>query len=188
MAIDRMMIAAMPNPITRIAVRKAELRDAPAIARVHVDSWQAAYLGIIPAAVLNNLSVPAEIVNWRRILSLGPATGTRVWVVVHDAAILGFSSVGPSRDYGEDPRRVGEVYTIYLTPAAWGRGLGAELLDAALSDLVSRHCSIATIWVLEGNTRARRFYELSGFTRDGARRPTYVGRVSLPEIRYRREI
>jgi len=178
----------MSRQISRVAVRRAELRDALAIAKVHVDSWQVAYLGIIPAHVLNSLSVAAETANFRRLLSLGPASGTRVWVVMIDDAIIGYSSVGPSRDKGQDPRRIGEVYTLYLSPRAWGQGLGAELFDAALDDLDKRNFTVATVWVLEANTRARYFYELAGFERDGARRPTQSGSATLMEIRYRRSL
>jgi ribosomal protein S18 acetylase RimI-like enzyme len=176
----------MSKQITRVYIRRAEAQDAAAIARVHVDSWQAAYLGLIPASILNRLSIPGQAANWRRILLGGGTPGSRTWVVSAGETIVGFTSVGPSRDDEEDPFTVGEIYTLYLTPTVWGRGLGGELFDAAQADLSRRGFMIATVWVLEGNTRARHFYELAGFERDGERRAVRVGDTCLPEIRYRR--
>jgi hypothetical protein len=43
-----------------------------------------------------------------------------------------------------------------------------------------------TLWVLEANDRARRFYEIAGFLPDGSRKPADLpGGVRLPELRYR---
>lgn len=178
----------MSRQIISAAIRKATVDDAEGIAQVHVDSWQAAYLGLIPVPVLNSLSVQVKAVNWRRILSGNTTPGSRTWVLVGDGAVLGFASVGPTRDEDDHPRTVGEVYAIYLSPQVWGRGLGAELFEAALDDLEARRFTTITIWVLEGNARARRFYELQSFLLDGARRPVQVGQTSLPEIRYRRRL
>lgn len=40
------------------------------------------------------------------------------------------------------------------------------------------------LWVLEGNARARRFYERSGFRADGTEEPFEVDGVAVPEVRY----
>jgi len=183
-----MMSFWMTKQITRAAVRRATLADADAIARVHVDSWQAAYLGLIPVPVLNDLSVDRRALHWRRILGGHTTPGSRTLVLVGDDAVVGFASVGPTRDEDDHPRAVGEVYALYLSPPAWGHGLGGQLFDAALDDLEGRRFVTVTVWVLEGNARARRFYELHSFDLDGARRPVPVGATTLPEIRYRRRL
>jgi ribosomal protein S18 acetylase RimI-like enzyme len=175
----------MPNQIARVTIRRAEPRDAAAIARVHVYSWQAAYLGLIPASILNRLSVTGQTASWQRLLRSGGVPGSRTWLLLLGESVVGFSSAGPTRDDERDPAAVGEVYTIYLAPAAWGRGLGGELLDAVQADLARRGYREATVWVLEGNTRARRFYELAGLELDGAERPVRLDHVTLPELRYR---
>ena len=46
----------------------------------------------------------------------------------------------------------------------------------------------ATLWVLDSNPRARRFYEVGGWTLDGAARPHTIGGQSVQEIRYRRAL
>jgi RimJ/RimL family protein N-acetyltransferase len=40
-----------------------------------------------------------------------------------------------------------------------------------------------TLWVLEGNARARRFYEAAGLVPDGARQLLEMG-TPVPEVRY----
>lgn len=44
------------------------------------------------------------------------------------------------------------------------------------------------LWVLEQNTRARRFYEAAGFAADGTREPFEVADVEVPEVRYIRTL
>jgi len=183
-----MMYLWMTKQITRAAVRRATLADAEAIARVHVDSWQAAYLGLIPVPILNDLSVERKTMSWRRVLAGHTTPGSRTLVLIADGMVVGFASIGPTRDNDDHPRVVGEVYALYLSPSVWGHGLGGQLFDAALDDLEARRFATVTIWVLEGNPRARRFYELQSFHLDGARRPVPVGPIMLPEVRYRRRL
>lgn len=178
----------MSERITKALIRRATPEDAAAIGRVEVDAWRAAYLGLVPATVLNNLSAAGHAARWRRILTSAPLTGSLAWVLVADDAVVGFTSAGPTRDEDDDPGVVGEVYTLYLLPSAWGRGLGSALLESVQSDLARRRYRTITLWVLEGNTRGRRFYELFGLTEDGARRPVRVGHITLPELRCRRTL
>jgi hypothetical protein len=46
----------------------------------------------------------------------------------------------------------------------------------------------ATVWVLDQNARARRFYEARGFRCDDARKLIDLGGATLSEIRYRRSL
>lgn len=48
----------------------------------------------------------------------------------------------------------------------------------------SRSQSRATLWVLETNERARRFYEIAGWLPDGATKTEMRGSVELREVRY----
>ncbi|MCX3063363.1 N-acetyltransferase [Streptomyces beihaiensis] len=40
------------------------------------------------------------------------------------------------------------------------------------------------LWVVEADTRARRFYERAGFAADGGREPFEIAGVPVPEIHY----
>jgi GNAT superfamily N-acetyltransferase len=59
---------------------------------------------------------------------------------------------------------------LYVVPERWGTGLAGELHDRALAlvrDLGSERCHL---WVLEDNSRARRFYERRGWRQNGQTR------------------
>jgi RimJ/RimL family protein N-acetyltransferase len=83
---------------------------------------------------------------------------------------------------------VGEIRAIYLVPAAWGRGHGRDLMTAALADLAAAGYAEATLWVLDRNNRARRFYEAAGFRADGSVKEYNGIGFTLPEVRYRRQL
>lgn len=157
--------------------------DAEAIATVHVTSWQAAYRDLLPSEVLAALSVERRAVRWAADLSVGTATVTRV--ALEDGQVCGFASVGPCRDPDLRDSGAWELYAIYLAPTAWGRGVGRDLLAAALRD-VPAGAPVVSLWVLEGNARGRRFYEAAGFVADGRRQAIDIGGVTVPEVRYLR--
>ena len=108
-----------------------------------------------------------------------------VLVLEQDAAIVGFSAYGASRDPDAGPQ-TGEVIAINLAPAWWRRGLGRELLHETQQRLDARGCLDATLWVLHGNARARQFYETLGWRPDGVEKhdDTLTG-FPLHEVRYR---
>lgn len=54
--------------------------------------------------------------------------------------------------------------TLYVVPAGQGTGVGSALHDFALERLRALGCSTATLWTLEENWPARRFYEKRGWT------------------------
>ncbi len=169
-----------------VHLRRAREDDARGIAEVHVATWQHAYRGLVPAHVLDSLTVESREQFWRSEIAVLPAD-RRPWIADADGRVAGFVSVGPSRD-GDATGATGEVYAIYVTPDCWDRGVGRNLLAHAERDLASHGYTEATLWVLAGNERARRFYEAAGWHSDGVeKRETYAG-AELVEARYRRNL
>ncbi len=77
---------------------------------------------------------------------------------------------------------------MYVDPEAWGAGLGRALIVEAERRLAERH-PVATLWVLRGNTRARRFYEAGGWRPDGTeRRDRRVWGAAVDEVSYRKKL
>ncbi|TME59560.1 MAG: GNAT family N-acetyltransferase, partial [Chloroflexi bacterium] len=58
----------------------------------------------------------------------------------------------------------GEVYAIYVLPAAQGKGHGRALIRECARALASRGLSSLLIWVLRENQIGRGFYERLGGT------------------------
>ncbi|MER7501107.1 GNAT family N-acetyltransferase [Nonomuraea pusilla] len=166
-------------------IREATVADARAVAAVHVRSWQAAYQGLVPQDYLDGLDPARRLPGWERLLAETAWPGKGVLVAEAEGDVVGFAGLTPTRDHDEDPASVGEITTIYLTPEAWGRGIGKGLMNVALGALARAGCREATLWVLDTNVRARRFYEATGWHSDGATKQDAMRGFTLTEIRYR---
>jgi GNAT superfamily N-acetyltransferase len=166
-------------------IREATPADAPAIASIHVRAWQSAYRGQLSDEYLDALNV-ADRVERQRMILAEPREGWRTLVAEKEGRILGFAVTGPSEDGDADPK-TGEVYAIYLEPSRVGTGIGRVLFEHAVSDLRERGFATATLWVLETNERARRFYEVAGWKPDGTTSGERVDCEMRPTIRYRVE-
>lgn len=158
-------------------VRPARREDAAAIADVHVRTWQVAYEHIFGAERLAGIG-EGRRARWEEILA-NPHPGRPTFVSEEDERVTGFVSTGDSRD---EPGK-GELYAIYVLPEAWGSGAGPALMERALEAL--RSYPSATLWVLEDNPRARRFYEREGWILDGGRRDEEFLGMTVTEVRYR---
>jgi GNAT superfamily N-acetyltransferase len=163
-------------------IRTATPEDAERVAVTHVASWRVGYAGLLPDALLASLSVEERTASW--VNHLDPsARGKTLVATSGDGTVHGFASVGPSRDDDATPG-TGELWALYTHPDAWGRGVGAALVACAASELRERGVSRATLWVLTGNDRARRFSESHGWQPDGRSRVDSRGDVRLDEVRY----
>ncbi|MDA2889676.1 GNAT family N-acetyltransferase [Mycolicibacterium sp. BiH015] len=164
-------------------VRRAEPRDALAVADVHMRAWQQGYRSIVSQAYLDGLSVAERAENYTFDASLpdGPVT-----LVAEDAGIAGFVTIGRCRDDGMD--RHGEVWAMYVDPGRWRGGVGRLLIAKAREELSANGFEQSVLWVLEDNLRARRFYESDGWTPDEARRVDTIGGAPVTHVRYVRAL
>lgn len=169
---------AIPTP----RVRPAREDDAQAIAGVHVASWRAAYRGMLPESQMEGLSLTEKETTTRDLIGHPSGPRHRLRVLDRGGVILGFAATGPARDAASQDR--GEVYAIYLRPTVWSRGLGHLLMAQALADLREDGFGEASLWVLERNERARKFYRSHGWSQDGATRTQWQGGIALREVRY----
>jgi L-amino acid N-acyltransferase YncA len=171
-----------------VAVRLAQPEDAARIAEIHVRSWQGSYQGLMPQDYLDGLDPVHGIDRWADALAQADRTRGGIFVVADDIGqVAGFASAEASRD-DDAAEDVGEVRAIYLSPGCCGRGLGRELMAATLRYLADLGFGQVTLWVLDSNTRARRFYEAAGFRPDGAIKVDDSHGFALREVRYRRSL
>jgi GNAT superfamily N-acetyltransferase len=170
-----------------VAIRRAGPDDAWRIADVHVRAWKAAFRGLLPQDYLDALEPGDRVGQWVEALA---STGRWpvVFVAEEGGRVSGFAAVGPTRDEDADPERVGELYTIYLDPGAWGGGLGVALLEQAVAELAEGGFERASLWVLHSNARARRFYERHGWTTDGATKEHDWVAFTATDVRYVRAL
>lgn len=172
-----------PSQVPGLLIRAPVPDDARAIAMLHIRSWQATYRGLLSDGYLSALDGSVE----RRVAFLSKAIEEQslaIRVAEVEGLIVGWSSFGPSRD--EDAcAGDGELMAIYLDPHAWGRGIGSALWSAVRQWLVDEGYHRVSAWVLDGNQRASRFYQKSGFMPQAAsQRVVEENGEGLPLTRY----
>lgn len=149
-------------------LRAATPADVGTIADIWYRGWLDAHLGRVPEA----------LVAHRRPSDFPALARTRVpltTVAVEDDRVIGFVTVHDD-----------EVEQIYVDAAARGGGVAGALLRNAEERIASRFGS-AWLAVVEGNARARRFYERNGWRDGGAldyAAEAPGGRIPVPCRRY----
>jgi GNAT superfamily N-acetyltransferase len=181
---------------TQDFVRAARGSDAADVARVQVDCWREGYAGIIPDAVLAELTSEEAAGRWRErwsdAIGRPPTSRHRVLVATTAEAgpgdprpqrvITGFASVGPASDEDRWPATDAELYELHVAPGRTGQGHGGRLLHAVADNLAGERFTRVSAWVLEADTAMRRFLETAGWAADGAHSQLDMG-VRVPIVR-----
>jgi GNAT superfamily N-acetyltransferase len=149
-----------------LTVRTATRADALAVSRIRVDTWRAAYAGLIAQEVLDGLDPDAEAERRRARWDEGRIDPKVVELIAEvNGAPAGWAALGPSMD--DDLPRNGQLFAIYARPEYWSRGVGHALMVTAERHLVAAGYRRAHLWVLDANDRAAAFYEAHGWREDG---------------------
>ena len=139
-----------------IGIRKAEPRDAEAIADVHQQAWRGAYSGIIPHRALNGMINRRGPQWWANAIR----RAATVLVVEVGGKLAGYATIGRNR--ARELAQQGEIYELYLRPEYQGIGLGSRLFAAARERLAESGLIGMVVWALEENAGALSFYEGAG--------------------------
>ena len=164
-------------------VRGATSADGDAIGRIQVETWRAAYAGLLPRETIDAFDVAARQELWRVGLERTPQPGSATFVALVEDEIVGFATVGAS--HSEDG--TGELYAIYVDPTHWGHGAGRALIERSEASLRESGFGSALLWVLEGNEQAERFYRAAGWVRDGEKQDDFQG-ATVTELRYSKQL
>jgi ribosomal protein S18 acetylase RimI-like enzyme len=149
-------------------IRPATLADAPALARVIVDTWLAVHRGQIPEGQWqrrrNEWTYAASERGWRGLFEEMnaehiPQTCIYVAVTAEDE-VVGLAVGSPAGlNLLQD---AAEISAIYVRSAHQGQGIGRRLVQAVAAHQASLGRRALLISVLETNAPARRFYEALG--------------------------
>jgi len=160
-------------------IRRADVNDARILGEIHSQSWKVAYKGIVPDSVLDNINADKRQKYFEKALS---EKGEEDTLIFKDDKAVGFMCIGKCRDEDKDDT-YGEIWGMYLLPEYWNQGIGTYLINYGLNELKSRNYKKVTLWVLEENINARKFYEKIGFKHDGTIKEIDLGK-KLNELRY----
>lgn len=152
-------------------IRKATQEDIPAIAALHIEGWKAAYGGLVDQGYLDGLSIEKRTADWQGWMATGESD---ILIAEQDGHTVGFITTGRTKTPppGSSPIRPlysAEVYALYLHPDVWRQGIGKALLCQAASNLKAQKHSTLCLWVLDGNARAKAFYEKMGGQKVGSK-------------------
>lgn len=162
--------------------------DVRGVLRVHQRAWRRAYSDLLPADVIDGLTVQLSDAEATRYLEEVRAPKHAFLVAVdEDGTIRGYAHLrwGPRPKPFVDPDQAG-LKELYVDPEAWGNGIGTALLNAGI-DRLPQNIQALTLEMLAGNDRADAFYRSRGFERigtaeteiDGDRYPTVLYTRSL---------
>jgi ribosomal protein S18 acetylase RimI-like enzyme len=178
--------------VTAGFVREARASDAAGLARVQVASWRASLAGLLPDAVLAELtSAEAEqrwAGRWLEAITKPPTSRHRVHVAVMQpsslpriesrslpvpateaaAELAGFAAAGPATDEDLWPGTDAELYELHVLPELTGRGHGGRLLHAVADTLAEDGFRTAYTWALSADVSRLEFLEAAGWAPDGS--------------------
>ena len=160
-------------------IRTARMSDAKAIAHIRVAAWRVAYRGLMPDSYLNRPDLEhmeAEQLQ-NRLHNIGDSAHVSVAEV--GGQVVGYCAYGSA-----EPSR-GDIYDLYVHPDSRHRGVGRHLLVTTTEHFKAEGFAEATLFVFEGNSRARKFYEQAGWDADGYRTNYERPEFTLPVLRYR---
>lgn len=141
-----------------IHVRRMEPSDAPAVARLHAESWRRTYRGVLPDAFLDGDVFAEREAAWRTLLA-GAPPGDAGFVAVEGDRIVGLAHA----DADGDATWGTFVTALHVDPDRHGRGIGRALLAAVARDVVRRGGPPTfALTVFAVNTAACAFYARVG--------------------------
>lgn len=115
--------------------------------RIHSESWKESHKTFCSAEFVERHSPAAQTEYLRRELSAG-----KKLFMLTDSQPVGIVSVQGSL-----------IENLYVLPDEQNKGYGTRLLEYAV-----RQCEACpTLWILNNNERARRFYRKNGFRESG---------------------
>jgi GNAT superfamily N-acetyltransferase len=175
--------------VTSGFVRAARAADAPELARVQVASWQGSLAGLVPEAVVTELTSEEAVSQftqrWQQAISAPPTSRHRVHVAVAkpgEPGLLGFAAAGPATDEDLWPGADGELYELHVLPSLSAEGHDERLLNAVADTFAEDGFSTGYTWALAADGQRIGFLEAAGWAPDGSRASLDMG-VKVPVVR-----
>ena len=162
-----------------VDVRLATVQDAEGIAMVKVRGWQSAYRGLIQDAYLDAMDVAHYTHRTRDLLERSKQSQN--WVCCEGTETIGWASVRFFKDEKKLGAMSAQLEALYILEAYWNLGVGFLMWQTVLSDLIAQKVDAVSLWLLEGNHRALKFYERQGFVLDGQTKAERM--IPGPELR-----
>jgi GNAT superfamily N-acetyltransferase len=163
------------------AIVVAQPTDASAIAALHVESWRSAYRGLYPDEFLDGPLLEERVRFWNARMHAPAPERRHVLTAAAEGALVGFACVLLDAEPDWGPL----LDNLHVKPAFKGHGIGTRLLSASREWAANAAPGQPMhLWVMEGNTAARRFYDRQGGTVAERTTVDVVPGTAQPVIRY----
>ncbi len=156
---------------------------ADTIGYIHATSWHQTYKGIVPDVFLDRFTPENRAESFKKNM---PVWDAEAYLFMYGKQAIGFAFLTKDREKTATDY-AGEISAIYFLSDYWGSAYTHFAMDFCIDRLKEIGCKTVTIWVLEHNTRARRFYEKYGFAFSGVKKEIALGKP-LVEVQYTREL
>ena len=174
-------------PAAEEPVRPATALDGAAIAAIKWRAFGTSYRGVFPDAFLDQRDVVPPASYWIGRAMVPPSRRHHLFVWGRPGRVFGYVDSGPTHPDGEVTVRdgaAGEVYELYVDPAAQGLGGGARLLDAACGALSGAGFTRLELSVVATNAAAQAFYRRQGWAPTGRVVHVDLGSLVFDEVRF----
>ncbi len=142
-------------------IRELEKRDHNAVCDIVNRNWRSVYNGFVDPLLLNDKGCAEHSRELTADFTSGRLTER---VCEEDGTVIGMISFGKT-DETDFPNAF-EIWRLYVTENAQGRGIGGELLDYAEKYAVTHGYAKVFIWAFKENARAVTFYRQHGYIAD----------------------
>jgi ribosomal protein S18 acetylase RimI-like enzyme len=160
--------------------RTATLDELNEIAALFHACWHISYAQLLSEEVRASMTLDKSIELWKP--SLIDPMGKETLVGTLDSKIVSVFRIGPDND----DLSIGHLFSLYVDPAASGRGIGKSSLTQAASRLREKGFKSMSLWVFEANSIARGLYQGFGFQLTGESRVD--DRWKEVEVKMRKEL
>lgn len=140
-----------------IVYRRANVKDALGVAKVHVESWHKSFAGIVPQEFLDNLTVEKREQAFRQ--RFGEENYKMFVAETANDGIVGFADFGKSRE--KDFAFEAELYAIYLLSEFQRKGIGENLFKLCQKEMIADKVNSMYLMALDVSPY-KPFYEKMG--------------------------
>ena len=147
--------------LDKLIIREATLEDIPEVAKLHIDSWNKTYKGIIEQEYLDNMknNLDKRIERMQNEFNL-----RKMIVVILDNEIVAFSEFTLTNEFSKDLDIDCELCGLYIKNEYLGKGIGSKVFDYVKSIFVKNNKKKMGLWCVKENNNAIKFYIRKGGT------------------------
>lgn len=147
--------------ITVLSLAESSEALVESLSHIMIAAWRSGFRGILDDSIIEKyMEFPGVKTMFAQILASGIGT---MYLAQFDGQPMGLL-------YWLEEDSNARIEALLTIPEAWGKGVGAALLERAMDDAKAAGCASLHVWPFAKNHRARRFYEKHNFRPTGQER------------------